>query len=118
MWVVHNLQDNEHVIIIHVQDGQTALYIASWKGHMEVVQLLLQKQSDVGKSKTVYYNTLYTFLYTVYNYISHTMSALPPHLHMYQYSGIARECFMVGHQGRSQNLNNGGFSAKRAKKGF
>ena len=63
MWVVHNLQDNEHVIIIHVQDGQTALYIASWKGHMEVVKLLLQKQSDVGISKTVYYNTLYTFLY-------------------------------------------------------
>ena len=38
MWVEH-LQETEHVLIIHVQDGMTALYIASWKGHTEVFSL-------------------------------------------------------------------------------
>ena len=71
-------------VITHVQDGMTALFIASGKGHIEVVQLLLQKHADVSISKTVYYNTLYNFLHTVYIFISHTMSPLPPHLHMYQ----------------------------------
>ena len=34
MWVEH-LQETE--LIIHIQDGRTALYIASRTGHMEVV---------------------------------------------------------------------------------
>ena len=82
MWVEH-LQETEHVLIIHIQDGETALYIASWKGHMEVVQLLLQKHADVSISKMVYYNTLYNFPHTVYVFLSRTMSALPPHAPTY-----------------------------------
>ena len=54
MWV-ELLQETKHVLIIRVQNGETALYIASWKGHMEVVQLVLQKHADVSISKTVYY---------------------------------------------------------------
>ena len=56
-----HLQETEHVLIIHVQDGQTALYIASWRGHMEVMQLLLQKHADIRISKRVYH-----FLHTAY----------------------------------------------------
>ena len=38
-----------------VQDGQTALYIASWKGHGPVVELLLQiEQTDVNISEKVW----------------------------------------------------------------
>ena len=39
--------------MIHVQDGRTALYIASWKGHGAVVQLLLQLNADINISKKV-----------------------------------------------------------------
>ena len=53
VWVDQHLQETEHVLIIYVQDGMTAVYIASWKGHMEVVQLLLQQHADVKISKTV-----------------------------------------------------------------
>ena len=71
MWVEH-LQETEHVLIIHVQNGKTALYIASCEGHMEIVQLLLQKHADVSIFKTVYYNTLYDLSpYCVHLYIPH-----------------------------------------------
>ena len=37
-----------------VQDGETALYIASWKGHGPVVELLLQTEhTDVNISMKV-----------------------------------------------------------------
>ena len=37
-----------------VQDGETALYIASWKGHGPVVELLLQTEhTDVSISMKV-----------------------------------------------------------------
>ena len=30
------------------QDGQTALYIASYKGHDQIVELLLRREADVN----------------------------------------------------------------------
>ena len=39
--------------VIYLQDGQTPLYIASWKGHIAVVQLLLQMFADVSISEKV-----------------------------------------------------------------
>ena len=36
------------LILIHVQTGQTPLYIASWEGHDQIVELLLKKEADVN----------------------------------------------------------------------
>ena len=47
--LVHSLDNN----VMYLQDGQTPLYIASWKGHIAVVQLLLQMFADVSISKKV-----------------------------------------------------------------
>ena len=41
------------VLILYVQDGMTALFIASWKDHVAIVQLLLQKRADVSICKKV-----------------------------------------------------------------
>ena len=38
---------------LHVQDGQTALYIAGGNGHDQIVELLLKKQADVNCQKKV-----------------------------------------------------------------
>ena len=43
----------DNVLLIHVQDGETPLYIASWNGHGAVVKLLLEQHADVSISKTV-----------------------------------------------------------------
>ena len=32
----------------YVQNGQTALYIASYKGHDQIVELLLRREADVN----------------------------------------------------------------------
>ena len=58
--IVHvlSLSDNQ---IAHVQDGKTALYIASDKGHGPVVEQLLQMEhTDVNINMEVYnYDTRY-----------------------------------------------------------
>ena len=46
---------HDNVVLIHVQDGETPLYIASWKGHGAVVKLLLEQHADVNICKTVCY---------------------------------------------------------------
>ena len=33
---------------LHVQNGQTALFIASWKGHDQIVELLLRREANVN----------------------------------------------------------------------
>ena len=38
---------------LHVQDGQTALYIASSKGHDQIVELLLRREADVNHQTKV-----------------------------------------------------------------
>ena len=39
--------------LLFLQDGETPLYVASQKGHIELVQILLQKNVDVNISKKV-----------------------------------------------------------------
>ena len=38
---------------LHEQDGQTALFIASGKGHDQIVELLLMKEADVNHQMKV-----------------------------------------------------------------
>lgn len=38
---------------LHVQDGQTALYIASNNGHGEIVKLLLKREADLDHETKV-----------------------------------------------------------------
>ena len=38
---------------LHVQDGRTALYIASGNGHDQIVELLLKKEADVNHQSKV-----------------------------------------------------------------
>ena len=45
----------QHDLHVNVQDGQTALYIASWKGHGPVVEILLQTEhTDISICKKVF----------------------------------------------------------------
>ena len=47
--LVYSLDNN----VMYLQDGRTPLFIASWKGHIAVVQLLLQMFADVSISRKV-----------------------------------------------------------------
>ena len=38
---------------LHVQDGQTAVYIASSGGHDQIVELLLRREADVNHQTKV-----------------------------------------------------------------
>ena len=38
---------------LHVQDGETALFIASRKGHHQIVELLLRREADVNHQTKV-----------------------------------------------------------------
>ena len=52
--IIHEeLLYHDNVLLIHVQDGATPLYIASEKGHGAVVKLLLEQHADVNICKTV-----------------------------------------------------------------
>ena len=44
---------HDNVLLIHVQTGETPLYIASWKGYGAVVKLLLEQHADVSICQTV-----------------------------------------------------------------
>ena len=39
--------------LLHVQDGETALFIASRNGHDQIVELLLKKEADVNHQTKV-----------------------------------------------------------------
>ena len=38
---------------LHVQDGQTALYIACKEGHDQIVELLLRREADINHQERV-----------------------------------------------------------------
>lgn len=38
---------------LHIQEGNTALYGASWKGHDQIVEMLLRREADVNHQKKV-----------------------------------------------------------------
>ena len=38
---------------LHVQDGRTAIFVASWNGHDQIVELLLKKEVDVNHQEKV-----------------------------------------------------------------
>ena len=40
-------------MLLSLQDGETALMKASWKGHMECVKVLLDKGAEVNKQDKV-----------------------------------------------------------------
>ena len=44
-------------VCIYIQEGRTALYYASWKGHTAIVPLLLKEKADVSICKKVCCNT-------------------------------------------------------------
>ena len=44
-------------VCMYIQEGRTALYYASWKGHMAVVRLLLKEKVDISICKKVCCNT-------------------------------------------------------------
>ena len=41
------------LITLTLQDGQTALYVASWNGHDEVVKILLKAKADLNLQRNV-----------------------------------------------------------------
>jgi len=49
-------------LYIHVQDGQTVLYVASWNGHDRIVEELLKRQVDLNHQTKVRSLLLYMFL--------------------------------------------------------
>ena len=41
------------VVCVYLQEGRTAVYYASWKGHTAVLHLLLKEKADVNICKEV-----------------------------------------------------------------
>ena len=63
----------QHILYVLTQDGQTALMLASQKGHLEVVTLLLEKGADIHAKDNVSLSIFvcivfykYLFLYATY----------------------------------------------------
>ena len=60
--VINTLYHGSHVYhdnVLHVQDGRTALYMASFNGHEATVEYLLQQQADVNICRKVQCTTLH-----------------------------------------------------------
>ena len=54
MYDFHEIQSSGPIFLyIHVQDGQTALYVASKNGHDRIVEELLKRQVDVNHQMKV-----------------------------------------------------------------
>ena len=50
-----------HIIIPLTQDGATPLYIASEKGHRDIVNILIRNGADINLARNVWrYNVPYT----------------------------------------------------------
>ena len=54
LYSAHLLTVWHYVPLSSVQASRTPLFYASWKGHVAVVQLLLQNNADVSICKAVY----------------------------------------------------------------
>ena len=49
-------------IYIYIQDGWTALIYAAWKGHSDIVEILLRNKADINIRANVSINTILLLL--------------------------------------------------------
>ena len=54
-----SIHHNHYIILYSLQYGQTPVYLASWRGHVPVVKLLMKIGADIKICKEVYDFPLY-----------------------------------------------------------